>query len=161
MANEILEALKADMIRSEFVVGSYVKYPNRNNPETFYVGRIKDIPSSGMPEGITIENDRNQSMTSSETPIYRKDELLPVLLSEGILINDFGFEKKVNKRLYGLPPTQTYFELKLEGKDPLQMIEAGTARFCMVIPSDGYYGCAFIPIIHVHRLQNIIAVLKA
>ena len=161
MATKLLEAIKADMIRSEFVVGSYVKYPNRNNPETFYVGRIKDILASGMLGNITIENDRNQSLTPSAALLYNKDELQPVLLSESILINDFGFEKKVNKRLYGLPPTQTYFELKLEGKDPLQMIEAGTARYCVVIPSDGYFGCAFIPIIYVHRLQNIIVVLMA
>jgi len=155
---KLFEAVKNDIAMSEFVVGSYVQYPNLlSQDDRCHVGKIIDTCTNGMQDFISIENDRNQELTPSSVPTYSMKDLKPVLLTERWLVNHFKFEKKENEPLYGLPLGTTYYELKLEKDTVLRVIEKCTAMFCLVIESDTYFGCTFIPIIYVHRLQNILS----
>ena len=156
--NIVLETIKKDIAMSEFVVGSYVQYPNPLSPDgKCHVGIIKDTCTHGMQNSISIENDCNQELTPSSIPTYSMKDLKPVLLTEWWLVNHFNFVRKENEPLYGLPPGTTFYELKLVNDTVVRVIEASTARFCLVIESDSYFGCSFIPIIYVHRLQNFLS----
>ena len=158
----LLEVIKNDIVLSEFVVGSYVQYPNLiSKDDTCFVGRINDIRTNGILDAISIEDDRNQALTPSSIPVYSRKDLQPVLLTEQCLVDFFRFVRKDDKPLYGLPPGTIFYELKLENGKIVSMIEASTARFCLVIKSDTYFGCSFIPIIYVHRLQNILSMVTA
>ena len=70
----LLEAIKNDIVLSEFVVGSYVQYPNLISQDgTCFVGRINDICTNGILDSISIEDDRNQALTPGKMMSHYTD----------------------------------------------------------------------------------------
>ena len=92
----LLEAIKNDIVLSEFVVGSYVQYPNLISQDgTCFVGRINDICTNGILDSISIEDDRNQALTPSSISVYSRKDLQPVLLTEQCLVDFFRFVRNI------------------------------------------------------------------
>ena len=66
------------------------------------------------------------------------------------------FEKVMQRQLFGFLGVDFYQKIyKIEAAEcPLIMIkENGTMHH--VVPSDGKFGCSFVPILYIHQLQNL------
>lgn len=71
-------------------------------------------------------------------------------------ISKCGFEKVTKQQLFGLPQENYYrkfYEIE-SSKCPLVLIKEN-GYLCHVVPSDGTFGCSFIPILYIHQLQNL------
>lgn len=158
MKQEDLIKLNKEMLQNElFFVGSYVGYPKIGSTDEYYYGYIEKIDC--MNNTVSIKDDLNMENPLFDENGYEKSALCPVLITEGFLLQ-IGFKKIEGQLLYGLPQA-TYFEYSFDENGILQLIEAGTGRFCMVIPSkDAFFGCSFTPIIYIHRLQKIMEFMK-
>lgn len=153
MNYEELLAHYPEMLRCEYIEGSIVYYPNMSGQGRYFIGLISEL---NLEENtVKIENDQNGIPATS----YRLDALQPVFISEKSLIEEFQFEKKTDTKLFGFP-SKTFYERDFGEGRKLQIVEASTGRFCLVIKSDNAHGCTFVPVIYVHRLQKIIDTYK-
>ncbi len=76
-------------------------------------------------------------------------------LTEELLLK-CGFEKVIKQQLFGFPQEnfyQKFYEIETS-KCPLVMIKEN-GHLCHVIPSDGEFGCSFIPVLYIHQFQNL------
>lgn len=141
---------------SDLRLGNYIYYPNRGLDPLYlgynHIGTVCQIDRKN--KRIGIFRDENSPTHENGVVLYIIDEIFPVELNENIL-KKCGFEKIINQKLYGLP-CETFFQkvydISIE-KTSLTVIKNGDA-YSLVIPSDGEFGCKFIPI-SIHLLQNI------
>ena len=141
---------------AELRQNDWVFYPNRGldplNTAYNLVGRIHEV---NIEQGyVSVVDDGNSPTNQTGANHYRSDDIDPIYITEDILLYKFGFEKKYNARLYGLMD-ETFFEKNIEGII-LQVIKSSNT-YCVVTPSEGFFGCCFTPIVYVHKLQNLIA----
>nr|WP_288210522.1 hypothetical protein [uncultured Dysgonomonas sp.] len=80
----------------------------------------------------------------------------PISLTKEILLKS-GFKSINDKPLFGIAPGEEFFQIVylINGKMCPLIIKEENKILCHVVPSEGFFGCEFLPIFYVHKLQNL------
>lgn len=68
-----------------------------------------------------------------------------------------GFKAVNNEALFGIPPGEEFYRIiyQVDSKKCPLILKLNNGVLCHVVPSDGFYGCAFKPVQYLHQLQNL------